>query len=69
MSVITKEIIQQLLEKCIFTTLEHVQQQVSDPLPEQFSLTLEAFGQHDKELSIDEICPFSIVRRSENQAP
>jgi hypothetical protein len=58
MSIITKEIIQHLLEKCIRATLENVQRQVSDSLPEQLYLTLEAFGQHEKKLSLDEVMFF-----------
>jgi hypothetical protein len=58
MSAVTKEAARQLLEKCIATTLENVQKQVSDPLPERLNLDLEAFGQRGKELSLDEIMSF-----------
>lgn len=58
MPAITKEALQQLLEKCIATTIEEVQKQISDPLPVRLYLGLEAFGQRGKELSLEEVMSF-----------
>jgi hypothetical protein len=58
MPAVTEETIRQLLEQCITTAVEEARQQVSEPLPTQFYVGLEAFGQHRKELSLDEVIPF-----------
>ena len=58
MSMVNEETIRQLLEQCIATTVKEVQQQVSEPLPTLLYMGLGAFGQHGKELSLDEIIPF-----------
>jgi hypothetical protein len=58
MSIITKEALKQLLEKCITTAMYEVQEGISDPLPAQLYLGLEAFGQQGKELSLDEVLSF-----------
>lgn len=55
---VSKEVVQLLLEQCIRATLEEVQKQISDPLPAQQYIGLEAFGQHGKELSLDEVMGF-----------
>jgi hypothetical protein len=58
MPAITKEALQQLLEKCIATTVEEAQKQIADPLPTELYLGLEFLGQHGKELSVDEVMAF-----------
>jgi hypothetical protein len=58
MPTVTEETIRQLLEQCIATTVTEVQQQVSEPLPTLLYVGLDAFGQHGKELSLDEVIPF-----------
>lgn len=58
MAVVTEETIRRLLDQSIMTAVEEAQQQVSEPLPTQFSIGLEAFGQHGKELSLDEVVSF-----------
>jgi hypothetical protein len=57
-SAITKEALKQLLEQCIAIALDDAQKRVSDPLPTQIYPGLEAFGQHGKELSLDEVLSF-----------
>src|SRR5258708_39697087 len=58
MPAVTEETIRQLLEQCITTTVKEAQQQVSETLPTPLYVGLEAFGQHGKELSLDEVIPF-----------
>jgi hypothetical protein len=58
MSTITKEALQQLLEKCITIAVDEAQKEISDSLPAQMYLGLEAFGQQGKDLSLDEVLSF-----------
>jgi hypothetical protein len=58
MSTVTKEALQQLLEKCIINAVVVAQKEIADPLPAQFYLGLGAFGQQEKELSPDEVLSF-----------
>jgi hypothetical protein len=58
MSTVTKEALQQLLEKCITLAVDEAQKEIADPLPAQFYLGLGAFGQLGKELSLDEVLSF-----------
>jgi hypothetical protein len=58
MPMVTKEALRQLLERCIVLTVEEVQKQVVQPLPTFLYVGLEAFGQHGKELSLDEVMSF-----------
>ena len=58
MPIASKEAMRQLLEKCITMTVEEAQKEVSDPLPTQLYLGLEAFGQRGKESSFDEVLSF-----------
>ena len=55
---VTEETLRQLLAQCIAATVEEAQKQVSEPLPTQLYVGLEAFGQHGKELSLGEVIPF-----------
>ena len=58
MSTITKETLQQLMERCIALTVEEAQKHVAQPLPAPLTLGLEAFGQHRRELSGEEVLSF-----------
>jgi hypothetical protein len=58
MSTATEKMIRQLLEQCMAAAVKEAQQQVSEPLPTQFYVGLDAFGQHGKELSVSEVIPF-----------
>lgn len=58
MAAVTEETVRKLFEQCIKTAIEEAQQQISEPLPTRFYLGFEAFGQHGKELSIDEVISF-----------
>ena len=58
MPTITKEALQQLLEKGITIAVDEAQKEVSDSLPAQMYLGLEAFGQQGKDLSLDEVLSF-----------
>ncbi|SRR5712692_1863470 len=58
MSTVTQEALQQLLQKCMTIAIDEAQKQVSDPLPIQVYLGLEALKQQGKELSLDEVLFF-----------
>lgn len=58
MSMVTKQALQQLLERCMVLTVEEAQKQVAEPLPRHLYMGLEAFGQRGKELSLDEVLSF-----------
>jgi hypothetical protein len=58
MSTVTKEALQQLLEKGITLAVGEAQKEIADPLPAQFYLGLGAFAQQGKELSLDEVLSF-----------
>jgi hypothetical protein len=58
MSTVTKEVLQQLLEKGIALAVGEAQKEIADPLPTQVYLGLGAFAQQGKELSLDEVLSF-----------
>ncbi len=58
MPTVTEETIRQLLDQCIVVALKEAQQEVSESLPTLLYVGLAAFGQHGKELSLDEVIPF-----------
>jgi len=60
---VTKEALQQLLEKCITLAVDEAQKEIADSLPAQFYLELGAFGQQGKELSS---VPSSLSERSKH---
>ncbi len=55
MQTVTKEAFAELFQQCIAMALEETQKQVADPLPKELYLGLEAFGQHGKALSMEEV--------------
>ena len=48
MQTVTKEAFAELFQQCIALALEETQKQVTDPLPKELYLGLEAFGQVEK---------------------
>lgn len=54
----TEETVRNVLIQCIQRTREEAQKHVSEPLPEPLFLGLDAFGQHGKDLSLDEVMTF-----------
>ena len=57
-SALTKEAFRDLLLKCIRTAIERAQKDIADPLPEQWSLELAAFGQAGKITPLEEVLSF-----------
>ena len=57
-NIITYEALRLLLEKGITTTLVEAQKEVSYTLPQQIYITLGAFRQDDRDLSIEEVMQF-----------
>lgn len=55
---VSQETFTELFKQSITSLLEEVQKHVIEPLPQETYLTLEAFEQEGKELSIDEILLF-----------
>ena len=58
MSEFSEKIVRDLLTRAIQKTLEDVQAQVTERLPPAIHITLDAFEQQGKDLSLDEIFPF-----------
>jgi hypothetical protein len=57
-STVTKEVLRQLLETSISRAVNEAQREIDEPLPIDYYLVLEAFGQQGKELSLDEVLSF-----------
>jgi hypothetical protein len=55
MATITREVLYDLLFRCIHISLETAQREVAEPLPEQLRLELPAFGQAGREASLEEV--------------
>jgi hypothetical protein len=55
---VTKEVLRQLLDRCISQAVDKAQREIAESLPTEYYLTLEAFGQQGKELSLDEVLSF-----------
>lgn len=61
METITSETLRELLKKCINTTIENVQKEISDPLPRTLYLELAAFGRSGKEASLEEVMSYLYI--------
>lgn len=61
METITFETLRELLTKCINTTIENVQKEISDPLPRTLYIELAAFGRSGKETSLEEVMSYLYI--------
>jgi hypothetical protein len=61
METITREMLRDLLFRCIDMTLKSVQREVTEPLPQQLCFELAAFGQAGREISLEEVLSFIYV--------